>query len=535
MSASRTADRASEALARELRRELAKRSLTFFVTYYFRTDEGASFDLRPFHVELLDTAQNESDIPRALFLEPASFGKSTHLAKHYAIWSFCVDPNVRIALGGKTFEDAVKRLRSIKTELETNKLLMEDFGPFVGDVWKEDQINVKARTVVANESTITCFGSETNVFGWRADKVILDDIVTIQNSGPQVKDGTRERLHDNFYQGVMKIGTVGRKLVVRWVNTVVDLRDLTHRVGRLTEHEDPAETTWTTPEGWLVIRRQAISEATNEPLWPEKYGHAEAEVDKSTDMLSFLKRMQNRCIEPELMTFKQEWFKGNGADLPGCLDYDRVLGEVKPGHVSTQGYDPTGSDKAGADFAGQIVVSFDKTQAEPRTYYVVWIDQFRAQVEEQADKVIAVHGRFNCAKTKVEANAVQQWFLQLKKIKDAMTNTSGTVHGAMKIEPHYTGAGNKPDPDIGLPSLAAIVKTGKCRFPYGDAMSRKMTDKFISQAVLHQPTSGRHSGDLLMAWWFSLLAAREVARVNLLRVVRRPVPAWASGFGMARR
>lgn len=509
------------------------RDFRFFMSYYMRDDKGDPFAFQEFHTELMEACADTNQ-SRLLALEPASFGKSTIVAKGYPIWLICCNPNVRVALGGKTFDDATRRLRTIKAEMESNALLIEDFGPFKGDVWKEDQIEVLARKTKAKESNITCFGSETNVFGWRADVVILDDIVTNENSGPQVKPATRERLRDNFFQGISKLGVVGEPFLIRWVNTVVDMRDLTHEVGQLKLHPDMQETKWKTPSGWLVLRRSAINELTGEPLWgdvypasrPEGDDRPSAEKDKALDILTFLKRMQNRCIEPELMTFQEEWIRG-APGFPGCLDHDRQMGVMPPGWTSAGGFDPAAALNDKADYCGHVVVAFDKNAPEPRVYNVIWIDKFRAEVEDQAEKVISIHARFNSAKTKIEANAAQQWLLALKSVKDATSNPKATPNGPMRIEKHFTGAANKPDPEIGIPSLAGMVKMGLLRFPMGDATSKRMSDLLIGEMLEH-PMG--HSGDLLMALWFAILAARESQGGRLLKIVRRPLPQWAA-FG----
>lgn len=505
------------------------------MSYYMRDDKGEPFAFQEFHTELMEACADTNQ-SRVLALEPASFGKSTIVAKGYPIWLICCNPNVRIALGGKTFDDATRRLRTIKAEMESNELLIEDFGPFKGDVWKEDQIEVLARKTKAKESNITCFGSETNVFGWRADVVILDDIVTNENSGPQVKPATRERLRDNFFQGISKLGVVGEPFAIRWVNTVVDMRDLTHEVGQLKLHPDMQETKWKTPSGWLVLRRSAINELTGEPLWGDVYPAARpegddrpsAEKDKALDILTFLKRMQNRCIEPELMTFHEEWIRGNGVQFPGCLDNDRSMGDVRQGWTSAGGFDPAASLSEKADYSAHVVVAFDKQAPEPRPYHVIWIDRFRTNDPEvQVEKIISAHRRFNSSKTFVEANAAQQLLLNVKAMKEAKTSIRATPNGPMQIEPHFTGAKNKPDPETGIPSLRGMVEGGLLRFPMGDATSKRMSDLLIGEMLEH-PMG--HSGDLLMALWFAILAARGSSGGRLLKIVRRPLPQWAA-FG----
>lgn len=540
-------DRAQDATMRQIRREAAQKSLPFFCSYYMRDDNSEKLRFKEFHIEMME-AYADANNGRVLALEPASFGKSS-LLKFYMIWLMIVNPNIRIALIGKTFDDATKRLRTIKAELEGNHDLIEDFGPFKGDVWKEDQITVAARTSNAKEANISCAGGESNIMGWRSDVVVLDDIVTNDNSGPQVRPESRERLKDNFNQGVLKLGVVGEVSLIRWVNTVVDKRDLTHEVGRLKDHPDMADTRWTTPEGWLVLRRSAYNETTGELLWPEKYPmnrpplvdgrpdpRPSVERDMLTDPLMFQKRMQNRCLEQGLLPFQQVYIDGNHAEYPGCLDTSRHLRDVPSGWITAGGFDPSGSVGATSDWAGHIVVAFEKTNEDSRIYQVVWIDRGRWELETQQQHVVDEHRFFNSAKTKVESNAAQQWFVSSGIVKKMATDPKATVHGPMRIEPVYTTdekfhkdrskSYGKPDPDFGIPSLAGLVKAGRIRFPTGDAISLERSQWLIGE-MLEYPMG--HSGDLLMALWFAILAARE-SEASSIRVIHRPLPQWAA-FG----
>ncbi len=204
-----------------------------------------------------------SDREKVMLLAPAAHGKTTLVVRAYTIWLLCCFPNVRIKIGTKNSDDAATRLLDIKTELESNERLIADFGAFKGDHWREMEINVAQRISHDKEPSVRVFGSETSIFGQRATHLILDDYVTEQNSGSHVKDQTRAKLSTYYWAGLNKLGYPNQKMIQRWVNTVVDQRDLMHELGAVNGRmPDDSRVTWTSSKGWYVWRRPALDNAT---------------------------------------------------------------------------------------------------------------------------------------------------------------------------------------------------------------------------------------------------------------------------------
>jgi hypothetical protein len=493
---------------RQVRVSLAKRNFPFFIQHYLRTDEGEPFDLADFHVEWAELCS--SDEEKVLVLGPAAHGKTTIFVRAYATWLATCFPNVRVKLGAKNMDTAAARLLAVKTELESNERLIEDFGPFVSDLWRHDRINVRQRTVRDIEPTIQAFGSETTIMGSRATHLLLDDYVTEENSGAHVEERTRAKLSTNFSTTLKKLGYPGRKLYIRWVNTVVDLRDLVHVYanvnGAMPEDNRP---TWRSTRGFKVWRRPSIDETTGDVLWPKIHTREELEAERTDDVMAFLKRMQNRCLDPSMMEFRREWFYGDQAaipPLPGCLDYDRVLGQAPHlpagAHATLAGgYDPNPGTSENSKYCAYAELGFDRLQGEPRTYAVTALARFRDTLPKQEAFIVAQAMGRGTALILIEANVANQWLLQLPNIQ-------GAVKSGFRIEPHYTSVKNKPDPDTGVPSLAGMIRGGLLRFPYGDAQSRAMTELAISE-FLSYPEGA--TSDMVMSIWFAILAAKKVA------------------------
>ncbi len=500
------------AFARELRREMST-DIVFFTQHYFRDEDGARFAFKDFHVEMLRACADDG-IERLLLLEPAGFGKTTNVGKHYPLWLVCTDPNVQIIYASKNADDATARLSAIKAELEGNDALISDFGPFLGRVWRDDAIEVALRRQVAKDPTIVAIGSTSSIYGKRATHFIGDDMVTLQNSGPQVEPKTRGRLLRDYNDGIKKVGYTNKKLYIRLVNTVVDQRDLIHYLGDINQRK-PEDTRWVSSKRYHVIRRPALDERSGVSLWPERRTTESLLEEKAEDVLSFLRRMQNLCMDPLTMPFQRVWFDGDPADpeVPGCLDHARCLLQEPRGEgvawARTAGFDPNPGTSENSKWSAYAEVAFDRRTQEPRTYWVTDLVRFRAQIEDQAKFCADRASGRGLAWLNIEDNAANQWLLQVHTLRTAALS--------YKIAGHNTNVKNKYDPEVGVPAMAGRLRTGRIRFPYHCQTCRERTEAIIGE-FLSYPQGA--TSDLLMALWMAILAAERFVATTRTSVIQ---------------
>jgi hypothetical protein len=517
------------ALAREVRRQMSK-NIAWFTQHYFVDEDGAKFKLKPFHVELLETVADERR-ERVILLEPASFGKSTHVAKHYVLWLVAWNPNCQILLGSKNSNDAADRLGVVKAEMEHNEEFINDFGPFVSkNKWRDDEIEVAQRTVNVKDPTIGVFGAGSSIMGKRATHVIGDDLVVMENSGPHVEEATRANVAQKYNDGIKKVGYPGKPLYIRLVNTVVDTRDLIHDLSAKdgAVPEDSAVTNWVSDKRYHVIRRAALDKTTMTSLWPERRSVASLLEEEAEDTMSFLRRMQNLCLDPSNLNFRREWFTGdpNQTDLPGCLDYGRPL-LVQPqlegiAVARTAGYDPNSGLSDDAKYCAYAEVMFDRKSADPRTYWITDIARFRMTLPDQESFCMERARERNLALFHIEDNAANQWLLQLPGLK-------GMMLSGYRIEGHNTNVKNKYEKETGVPAMAGRIKGGKIRFPYGDVAGRKMTDLAMAE-FLSYPQGA--TTDIIMAIWMAILAAEKVARRSNASIIQRTISPFLTRHGI---
>jgi hypothetical protein len=511
-------------IERQVRIEACRTNLALFAVTYLTDDEGKPFEFEDFHVEWCDLCISKEE--RVLMLGPATFGKTTIVAKAYPIHTVCYTPNARMKLGSKTSDDAEARLDQIKTELESNAKLIEDFGEFRSDHWRTKEINVRQRTLHDKEPTILAFGAESSISGVRATHLVLDDIVTEKNSGVHVEDQTRRKMATDFFMYFRKMNYPKRRLYIRWINTVVHGLDLVHECAGINgQMPDDSRATWRSTKNFYVWRRAAYDEEKQTTLWPAAYTVADAEREKAEDVISFQKRMQNRVLDPSMLPFQRSWFDGDDhlvPPAPGCIDRFRVQDALPPSKdnaiwVRGAGYDPNPGLSETSGWCAYAEIAIDRMSERPWTYYITYLARFRKTFPEQIKFLVERTRARRPDLTFIERNVQQQWFMQVPEI-------TGLSAEGLRVEGHYTSASNKPDPATGVPNFAGMTRAGKLRFPSGDAHSREMSEVAIAEFLAYPQGA---TSDVVMAIWFAKLACDKALVQSGLRVYGGGLPRWA--------
>lgn len=259
---------------------------------------------------------------------PRGHAKSTNFtfkdSIHSAVYAY---KHYEIILSDSS-EQAEGFLSDIKTELEENAALREDFGELEGRVWKASVI------LLSNGVKIEALGAGKKIRGrrhkqWRPDLILCDDLENDENVNTPEQ---RKKLRDWFYKAVSKAGDTYTDIV--YIGTLLHYDALLANVAKNPEYE-------------AVRYKGVISFATNTALWdaweriftdlenPKHKEDAEdffkaneAEMLEGTAVLweeklpyyalmvmrvsegeaSFSSEIQNEPIDPENCAFAEEWF-----------------------------------------------------------------------------------------------------------------------------------------------------------------------------------------------------------------------------------
>jgi hypothetical protein len=480
--------------ARERELLLANPDL-FCLTYFphlFRPAPSLPAKLEDFHLRLIRAATTE---PRALILYPAGHGKTTLVSTCLPIHALCKDPNVRIAVIVKNTQDATSIGQAIQSELLSNRRLIDDFGPFLpepdtGKPFALTKMSVLRRTRGGKSPTLSLFGSGSrDALGLRTDWVICDDIIHDKNSAtPEA----REKIREWFNQGPATSGEyIDSRLTV--VGTRFDPQDLYAELEELgsyhVQHEDAIE-----------------DEEAQTTLWVERWPWQRL-MQRKLEMgtLDFNKRYRNIAVDKSRMAFREEYIKGGTigkAEFPGCLDRDYVVGDHDQAWFKNSGFDPAVGVTRSRKFCAHVVLGRGSCRDHERCYWIIDLEREQMTLPQQVDLVIERHERYDLFESNIEANSYQAGLYQAIK---ARMDERGLAY---KVEPHYTTRTNKPDPEMGVMSMARFFENGWFHIPWGNPESRRKMGQLVDELV--QYPAGKYS-DTVMALWIAWLRAQQGA------------------------
>lgn len=167
---------------------------------------------------------------------------------------------------------AEMQLGNVKRELETNALLIEVFGEFIGPVWREDFIETSTGVVLAARGS----GAQIRGLNYKAnrpDKLFIDDVQTKET----VRGATqRENDHIWLYSDVLPALPDFEQDLTGIAPAVFMLGTLLHRDCLVARVALDARFT--------TIRLSELDRNGN-PLWPEKRGMATIEADRKSAIL----------------------------------------------------------------------------------------------------------------------------------------------------------------------------------------------------------------------------------------------------------
>jgi hypothetical protein len=396
-----------------------------------------------------------------------------------------------------------------------NEKLIADFGPFraEGDeskAWALERFDVVGRTRRGKSATWAAFGAGARTaLGYRSDWTICDDVVTDKNSATPEQRG---KLREWFNQGPMTMGDrPDFRLTV--VGTVFHPEDLYHDLMELV-FPDTGE------HLWHVQREVAILDPDKKQvLWPEERPWIALMMEKATmGTLDFNKRFNNIAVDPSRLVFKEEYVRGGyigKTRYPGCLDKGYCVGDFDPTWRRYGGFDPAaGKISHSSKFCAHIELAVGSCAEHERCFWIVDIHRDQMTLPQQVELIIQRHEEYDNHISVVEANAYQMGLYESIKRK---LDEQGK---ALKIEPHWTNRTNKPDPELGVQSMAPWFEDGKVHIPWGNASSQRRMQILVDELVQYP---GRTT-DTVMALWFAYRKSMEAApRFQSSNYLRKPL------------
>ena len=276
--------------------------------------------------------------------------------------------------GGGTGTSA-KIMKKVKRELETNKLLIADYGIERGSDWSKEHIQVKRAD--GHEIDFYSVGKHSSIRGSRGT-VLIDDP---QNSADCRSETVLAADEDWLLTDVVPVIIGDQRLI--FIGTVISELSLLRTVQEL-EDFVCLEASMDEPSG----SRQSV--------WPEMYSDEFLEARyRILGEDRYLAEYSCQPGVPGTPVFRREWFPGYEPDS------EKFLKGKRDGFFVTTGFDGADSKKTQADNTG--IVTIGTTAGAKPEHYVLDVRRNKFTTKEGAQELFRVQGDFHMHVTTIES------------------------------------------------------------------------------------------------------------------------------------
>ncbi len=426
---------------------------------------------------------------------PRGNAKSTLSTLILPLWCIATDRKKFIVIISDTTEQAEEFLEGIKTELEANERLGEDFPEAcgLGRTWKATKL------ITQNGIAIRCWGKRKRMRGARhgnrrPDLVICDDLEDDENiDSPEQREKDRKW----FFKAVMKIG--GRYTVYIVIGTILHYDSLLARLLKRPGWNGKkwkAVISWSSSsfwEKWEGIYTSRSAEAENKAekyflrhqkemlrgtrvLWPETESYYYLMAMRVSDGPAYFdSEKQNEPVNPEDCLFQEEWFV--------------FTAEPVPIHKETRFYcaiDPSmGSSSSKADPSAIIIGAVQPDGIID----IVQADIQKRHPDSIMETLFDYHRQYNFERIAIEEVQFQQLF------KDQVIKEGAK----RKLYPPIEGVRPIDDKTLRISKLQPHIKNGLIRF-------RRNQTIFLEQ-LKYFPKASHDDGPDALEMLFNLINA----------------------------
>lgn len=481
---------------------------------------------------------------RVLLNLPPNHAKTMSMSVGYVTYRICMDPNINILLISKTQEFAKKIMYAVKQRLTHPRYsaLQMKYGPVDGfkanaDQWTANKIYLgsDSRDSGSKDPTLEAIGMGGQIYGARADLILLDDVVTLSNAGGY------ESQADWIRQEVAsRLGPGGQIIVM---GTRVASMDL-YRHLREPDHYTDGVVPWTylampavleygkTEDDWLT-------------LWPES-DEPFVETDEESSPKLYPRWTGPRLAQVRNEVGPRKWsLVYQQADVADDSTFDAVCvrGSVEPRNhgplEDTTGWHVVmGVDPAISGQMALCVVAGDRDSAKFKVLTVeTLINPTPSQIREL---IISTADAYSVDEVVIEDNAFQGFLAQDEQLRVDIGNLGAVLRS------HHTGS-NKTDPDFGVASMASLFGTRSNPGPGAPARHQKDSTLLlpnssygpvkilVEELVAWNPELPvrKRRQDCVMALWFAVKRLREFG-VGAVSNRRQASFAQKSSFTSAR-
>jgi hypothetical protein len=460
---------------------------------------------------------------RILINVPPEHAKSTVITVGYSTYRIAMDSNVRIIVVSKTLNKAREFVYSIKQRLSHPRYakLQQVYGPSGGwkedsDTWKTDTVYLgqEARDSSEKDPTLQALGIGGQIYGARADLIILDDVITTANAHEWEK-----QLDWLQKEVITRLGKNGKLLIVGTRIGAVDL----YRELRNPEHWSGGASPFTRlampaalevhddPKKWVTLwERSDRPWDGDEDAKPDEDGYYQkwdgpalfarrSEVTASTWALVY----QQQDIDDDAIF--------NPTIVNACVNRMRKPGPLRVGAAGHprdgQWVTLIGMDPAMAGKTALVVYAIDRQSGKRLVLDAYNMSdptpgKIRAIIEDWINTYKPVELR-------IEINAHQKMYEVDEEFRQYLANKG------VRFSSHFTGK-NKWDTDFGVAAMQGLFGTMTSNkhnrdnlIELPDPQYHEGIKALINQLITWKPGT-RNPTDVVMALWFCEIKAKEM-------------------------
>ena len=470
---------------------------------------------------------------RLLINVPPEHAKSTTMTVNYAMYKIAMNPNIRIVLISQTQTRAKEFLYSLKQRMTEEPWLkmQQVYGPSGGyketaDQWTADRIYLE-RESGEKDPTVQALGIGQQIYGTRADLIIMDDIVSTTNAHEWEK-----QLNWLQKMVVTRVGSTGTLLIAGTRVSSVDL----YKEIRNPEHWTGGKSPFTylampavlefddKPKKWKTLWARSDrpldgADEFDDPelLTPDKNGHfvkwdgrrlfeRRSEVSPSTWALVY----QQQDVEEDAIF-----------PLPivnGSINRMRKVGRLNfnaPGHPKPDGswFVIMGLDPAMSGKTAMVVYAVNR---ETNKRYVLDVHNMAESTPQKIDSLIKEWVEtYNPQELRIEINAYQKAFSLDNDLRMWLASR-GTA-----LREHFTSK-NKWDVNFGVAAMSSLfgsMRDGK----YNRDNLIELPDnsnehvKALVNQLITWKADTKGPTDCVMALWFCEIRAKELIQQSNFR------------------
>lgn len=317
----------------KFRQEITTNSIFWFFYCYF--SHYVECPIAPFHKDMFKIIE-DINIPIALIEAFRDSAKSSIVSMASPLWQIMGKNKIKfILLISQTQFKAQKMLQNIKHELEDNKLLKKDLGPFQEET---NEWNINSLYLPKYDAKITALSVGQSVRGlrhkqFRPQIVICDDIEDL--ASVKTQEG-RDKTYSWLTGEVLPVGDKGTRFFF--------LGNALHNDSackRLQKHIESGAMNG-------VYRRYPFMDEQGRPLWPGKFPDQtaiNAEKNKFPDQIAWLRENMLQIIDEDYQIIQRGWIQYYDTLPPNDSENYRY---------AATGVDPAISQKETADYTAMV-------------------------------------------------------------------------------------------------------------------------------------------------------------------------------------